>query len=148
MLGGAALLDKSVPAVYKIQGSQGTRFYKPLALNCHLPAMEVYKNQSPTSQQHKQTQQQQQQQEKYDHRLVNIERQRCNNGKRQWRDTTADRQNRLSGRACEHTKTYGMSLAHLGHAITKRTFLKMHTHTNRLRTRLASYNHLGARAQF
>ena len=44
--------DNSAPAVYKIQGPWAQDFYTPLALNCqkgqHLPALEVYKNQSPT----------------------------------------------------------------------------------------------------
>ena len=53
MLGGAALSDNSnsAPAVIKILCPKDPEFYAPLALSCqkgqHLPAPEVYKNQSP-----------------------------------------------------------------------------------------------------
>ena len=51
MLGGAALFDNSAAAVYKILCPKEPEFYTPLALNCqkgqHLPALEVYRNQSP-----------------------------------------------------------------------------------------------------
>ena len=49
--GGAALLLFSAPAVYKILCPKDPDFYIPLALKRakgqHLPALEVYKNQSP-----------------------------------------------------------------------------------------------------
>ena len=52
VLGGAGFFDNSAPAVYKKYCALRTlNFYTPLALNClkghHLPAPEVYKNQSP-----------------------------------------------------------------------------------------------------
>ena len=51
VLGGVALFDNSAPVVYKNPVPKDPEFYTPLALNCqegqHLPALEVYKNQSP-----------------------------------------------------------------------------------------------------
>ena len=58
VLGGAALYDNSAPAVYKIQGPSGTGFLYTGTAGAelsnffffkgqHLPAPEVYKNQSP-----------------------------------------------------------------------------------------------------
>ena len=51
VLGGAALFDRSAPAVYKFRVLRAQDFYTPLALNCqegqHLPALEVFQNQSP-----------------------------------------------------------------------------------------------------
>ena len=52
VLGGTALFDNLAPMVRKIQCPKDPEFYTPLVLNCgkgqHLPALEVYKNQSPT----------------------------------------------------------------------------------------------------
>ena len=51
VLRGATLLPFSAPAVYKIRVLRAQDFYTPLALKTakgqHLPALEVYKNQSP-----------------------------------------------------------------------------------------------------
>ena len=51
VLGGAGLLPFSAPAVYKIRVLRAQDFHTPLALKTakgqHLPALEVYKNQSP-----------------------------------------------------------------------------------------------------
>ena len=51
VLGGAALLPFSAPAVYKNRVLRAQDFYTPLVLKTakgqHLPALEVYKNQSP-----------------------------------------------------------------------------------------------------
>ena len=51
VLGGATLFETPAPAVHQILGPKDTELYKPLALNCHkvqhLPALVVYKHQSP-----------------------------------------------------------------------------------------------------